>query len=75
MAPEKNQPDYRLLTRMSESRCKDCPPDRVCAWGCIQGAGTADILIGAVLEQSQSWATETTEPSPESQALWDTFNS
>ncbi|MBN1966309.1 MAG: hypothetical protein JW910_16795 [Anaerolineae bacterium] len=41
--------NIRLLTRASDHRCQNCPPDRVCAWGCIQGAGMMDIVIGAGL--------------------------
>ena len=75
MTVQTNQP-VRLLSRASESRCAHCPPERVCAWACIQGAGVEDILIGAVLEQSQSWALERTEPGVEEidPALWDAFN-
>jgi hypothetical protein len=67
----------RPLAHMSESRCQHCPPERVCAWDCIQGAGVADILIGAVLEQSQSWALETELPTGQEathRALWVLFN-
>ncbi len=75
MTTQKDQP-RRLLTRASECRCQNCPPNRVCAWDCVQGAGTADILIGAVLEQSQSWALETSEPglAAANQGLWESFN-
>jgi hypothetical protein len=71
-----DRPTYRLLTRASESRCQHCPPERVCAWGCVQGASYEDILIGAVLEQSHSWALETPEAGIEAsrEALWETFN-
>ena len=67
----------RLLTQASESRCKNCPPDRVCAWACVQGAGFTDILIGEVLEQSSDWALKHTDPGqePTREALWDSFNS
>ena len=70
------QPPVRLLTRANECRCENCPPDRVCAWACVQGTNTADIVIGAVLEQSLDWALEPTTAEPETtrQALWDTFN-
>lgn len=67
----------RLKTRASEARCKNCPPDRVCAWDCVQGASYEDILIGAVLEQSQSWALEDPAEAglePMRNALWETFN-
>lgn len=70
----KNEQSARLLTRANECRCQNCPPDRVCAWACVQGAGTEDILIGAVLEQSRSWALQASE-STEQQVLWEMFNS
>jgi hypothetical protein len=69
----KNEQPTRLLTRANEARCQNCPPDRVCAWACVQGAGIEDILIGAVLEQSQSWALQNSEPAIP--ALWEAFNS
>ncbi len=77
---EKTEKTSHLLTQMNENRCEHCPPDRVCAWNCIQGAGIEDILIGAVLEQSQSWALDADmsnrEPGQEAtrRALWDIFN-
>jgi len=75
MTAQTEQP-VRLLSRASASRCAHCPPERVCAWACVQGAGVEDILIGAVLEQSQSWALKRTEPGWEetNRALWDAFN-
>jgi hypothetical protein len=75
MSPQKTQP-ARLLTHATESRCACCPPDRVCAWACVQGAGIEDIVIGAVLEQSQDWALERRDPGQEAvhQALWETYN-
>lgn len=73
---QSNKCDFRLKKHATASRCAQCPPERVCAWDCVQGASDADILVGAVLEQSQSWALEHTEPGQEAanQALWDTFN-
>lgn len=67
----------RLLTRANESRCQNCPPDRVCAWACVQGTSQRDILVGAVLEQSRSWALESpgTESDTAEQGLWKAFNS
>ncbi len=73
----KPQPSIRLLTHARESRCQNCPPDRVCAWACVQGTSQWDILVGAVLEQSRSWALESsgTESNTAERALWETFNS
>ncbi len=71
-----SQPARRLLTRASEERCKHCPPDRVCAWDCVQGAGITDIVIGAMLEQSDSWALRQApaDQGAVEQALWELFN-
>lgn len=67
----------RLLTRATASRCDNCPPDRVCAWGCVQGMNQADIVVGAWLEQSRSWAfqSETPAPDPALHAIMESFNS
>jgi hypothetical protein len=75
MQPIEHPP--RLLCRASESRCASCPPDRVCAWACIQGTGVEDIVIGAMLEQSQNWPLRSSDPecTAAQQALWETYNS
>ncbi|HEC24365.1 MAG TPA: hypothetical protein ENI95_15785 [Chloroflexi bacterium] len=69
-------PPLRLRTRASPSRCRDCPPERVCAWACVQGAGIEDIVIGAVLALEGLSAPpalpEGAEPSRA--ALWESFN-
>ncbi|NLF76003.1 MAG: hypothetical protein GX573_09915 [Chloroflexi bacterium] len=67
----------RLLCRASETRCASCPPDRVCAWACVQGTSVEDIIIGAMLEQGLDWALRTSdaECATAHQALWETFNS
>ncbi len=73
----RNEQPFRLKTCSSATRCAQCPPDRVCAWACVQGAGYTDILIGAVLEQSDSWALQdAVDPGlePTNQALWESFN-
>jgi len=75
--PTDHPPRARLLARSSECRCENCPPDRVCAWACVQGTSYADIVIGAMLEESQSWALQPpTEAAQDTvqQALWETFN-
>jgi hypothetical protein len=77
MSTPENELPIRLLTRANENRCKVCPPDRICAWACVQGMGMEDILIGALLEQGDSWAFKpVTRPGLEAsnQALWDLFN-
>jgi hypothetical protein len=75
MAPETEIP-IRLQTHRSECRCENCPPDRVCAWACLQGAGVIDILIGAALEQDLNWTQADQEAGVEAAhwALWDSFN-
>ncbi len=75
MTPKHDSP-LRLLDRASGCRCANCPPKRVCAWACIQGASVEDILIGAVLEQSQDWALEPVAAGREAphHALWESFN-
>lgn len=67
---------FWLKTCASESACAHCPPDRVCAWACIQGTNCADIVTGAVLEQSHNWALDDMpEPgTPVEPALWEMFN-
>ncbi|MBI5957275.1 MAG: hypothetical protein HY866_00975 [Chloroflexi bacterium] len=74
MAPQDTQTDH-LLTHATESRCACCPPDRVCAWACVQGTGIEDIVIGAMLEQTLDWAQENTEPGQETihRALMETY--
>ncbi len=65
----------RLRTRAGEHRCKSCPPQHVCAWDCIQGAGVMDILYGAVLalEGVPSGAGEA-GGEPTHAALWECYN-
>lgn len=72
----KEQP-FRLKMRPSEACCAQCPPDRVCAWACVQGAGYPDIVVGAMLEQGESWVLrDVVDPALEAinQALWESFN-
>lgn len=69
------QPDRTLRDRAA--RCALCPPDRVCAWCCEQGAGVEEILVGAVLATSTGWALEPGRTSADeavSRALWETYN-
>ncbi|WP_119071810.1 hypothetical protein [Aggregatilinea lenta] len=67
----------RLLARSTESRCRTCPPERVCAWSCAQGTSAADIVTGAALEDSADWAlTPSTTPGADAiaRALWEVYN-
>lgn len=72
-----HQPTQRLLARATASRCTQCPPDRVCAWACVQGMNVEDIVIGAMLERGDDWAFQpVTEAGQEANkdALWDVYN-
>lgn len=74
---QQQTPSYQLKTRATEAMCANCPPDRVCAWGCVQGMNSADIVIGAALEQSIHWAREhESDPGTQAtqQALWELYN-
>lgn len=60
-----------------DDRCRNCPPDCICAWSCIQGAGIEEIVIGAALDEGQLWAqAQASAPGSEvvSRALWETYN-
>ncbi len=41
--------DTTLKTRASSAQCASCPPDRVCAWACVQGANMEEVAAGAYL--------------------------
>ena len=68
--------NFRLQTRARACRCRDCPPDRVCAWDCVQGMNMADIVIGATLALER----QINIPDPEEEnsfvfeGLWRTYN-
>ena len=65
----------RIRTTASQSCCDDCPPERVCAWGCVQGAGIEDAIIGAALALEGSPGVQFDPGSePTRAALWDSFN-
>jgi len=75
MKPHDPQPT--LKARARESCCAHCPPERVCAWSCVQGTSAADIVLGALLEQSDSWALRLPPEAgleADRQALWESFN-
>jgi hypothetical protein len=76
MAAQSKPQPVRLLSCASESRCRQCPPDRICAWACLQGTSIPDRTIGAVLEQNSNWALKPApfEASDDAQILWDAFN-
>ncbi len=67
-----------LRLRMTASRyqCDCCPPQRVCAWDCVQGAAVPDILYSAVLalEGTSSSMGRTQGNEPTHAALWECYN-
>jgi hypothetical protein len=69
-------PSTRLRATASQYQCDNCPPDRVCAWACVQGAGMEEIVIGAALAiegvPGGPYADPAVEPTRD--ALWDSFN-
>jgi hypothetical protein len=57
---------------VDQSRCDDCPPERVCAWDCEQGQGVLAILMGdALAEQARTTLPIGSEPTR--QALYDIY--
>ncbi|HTP11813.1 MAG TPA: hypothetical protein VMP08_26345 [Anaerolineae bacterium] len=57
---------------VDQSRCDDCPPERVCAWDCEQGQGVLEIMMGeALAEQARTKLPEGSEPTQ--QALYDIY--
>jgi hypothetical protein len=67
---------YRIRTTASRYQCDCCPPDRVCAWACVQGAGVMDIIAGAslALEGVPDGTHAAPEPPGCDPALWDCYN-
>ncbi len=70
------QPDfkYELHSRASAYQCRTCPPGRVCAQNCIQGASVADIIVGASLALGSSTHAAEMEQAGTRQALWNLYN-
>lgn len=70
------QSDYKydLLSRVSAFQCRACPPSRVCAWDCAQGANVADIVVKASLATSRAAATDEPGQSAARQGLWNRYN-
>lgn len=66
----------RLRATASQYQCDCCPPDRVCAWACVQGAGVEEIIYSAILALEGIPGPELSEPGgePSHAALWDSFN-
>lgn len=64
-----------IRTMASQHCCDDCPPERVCAWGCVQGAGIEEAIIGAALALEGAPGVPFSPGSePTRAALWDSFN-
>ncbi len=56
----------RTINPVDQSRCDDCPPERVCAWDCEQGQGVLEILMGeALADQARSAAQKSIESEDE----------
>lgn len=74
---QRREPVTKLRLTASRYTCADCPPERVCAWGCLQGAGVAEIVIGAALALD-GLPDPGLPPSPGEEhtrrALWESFN-
>ena len=59
---------------VDQSRCDDCPPERVCAWGCEQGQGVLEIMMGeALAEQARLPLPTESEAEPAQQALYEIY--
>ncbi len=57
---------------MDPARCKDCPPERVCAWDCEQGQGVLEIMMGEALAELAR-VSSPSEPEPAQQALYEIY--
>jgi hypothetical protein len=68
--------DLRIKTHQSPRRCATCPPDRVCAWACIQGANVEDLIAGLVLQSEGKLTPPFPDPGAQAaeDALWASFN-
>jgi hypothetical protein len=65
----------RIRTVQSAWQCDCCPPERVCAWACLQGAGIEDIIIGAALALEGTGGTGMPRPADgAAPALWEVYN-
>jgi hypothetical protein len=60
-----------LKTRASAAQCANCPPARVCAWSCVQGANMEEVAAGAYLMAEGRLNPVAPRPSPEVQAVAD----
>jgi hypothetical protein len=68
----------RIRTLQRADICASCPPDRICAWSCLQGIGISDAVVGAALLLDGRLNPQPDEPEPAEEAaqdaLWDSFN-
>lgn len=65
---------WRIQATASRSQCDGCPPERVCAWACVQGRGVEEIVIGAALAREDTLDRVAAGRSG-CDALWDRYNS
>lgn len=74
--PTIHEPSMRIRTRASECQCAQCPPERVCAWACAQGAGVEELVAGAALMLEGRLSPYLAEPGAEAvrDALWESYN-
>ncbi len=73
--PDEHETTLRIRTSASAYCCECCPPERACAWACLQGAGVEEIVIGAALAlEGVPGAAVTPGADPAHAAMWDSFN-
>lgn len=68
------QPQIRIRTTASSWQCDACPPDRVCAWACVQGFSPEDVIIGASLALDGVPYASPPLDDDSAHALWSSFN-
>ncbi len=66
-----DQPPYsHPIYGMDPSICALCPPDRVCAWACCQGAGAVDVIIEMALIEDRVLAPSRIEEESSKAPYW-----
>lgn len=63
---------------VSPHQCHECPPERICAWACTQGACIEEIVVGTALALESPILSSLLlcEPDvqPITEAVWDSYN-